>query len=607
MVDLLKACYAVGVSMHRYMVRLDKSKKQDAPFSWGDLARAYWYLMGNRRWKYLFLVSALFIVLLYQVVPPLVVGLIVDFFSTYHPGDPLGFFYACTIGLGVSFVVVSFLRLTIKRTTGDYLSEILYEIKVNGFERLLDHSLAWHLQESAGAKAQRIHNGVEALRVFNKSFQNEILRTVTSLLGIVIVFIFLRPHYILFFFIFVLCNWAVLRHFYRRIQHENDLYYISLERAGGTYIESLSNIVTIKTLGAGNDFRGHVAQKEERTRDHEIKIRELSNNLWKSFQTLGGVGYGTFLLMVGSDIIAGDITAGALVIFYGYFRDLHLNMADIVDMYENILNAKSGIARMMSVFWTPLTGVSGKKKFPAAWTALTLDEVSFSYGEDRASISGVSLSIPRNSHIGIVGKTGSGKSTLAKLLAGLYSISGGRYLVGTTSFYDITREEQVHHVTLLLQETEIFNFSLRDNITLMKRISEENIEKAIEISQLRDVISGLPNGLDTLVGEKGYHLSGGERQRVGIARAICRDSDILIFDEATSSLDTKTETRIQEAIETQLTGKTVIIIAHRVSTLQNVDHLYVFDGGRIVEDGTFTELSKNTRSHFYNLYHRQEK
>ncbi len=219
----------------------------------------------------------------------------------------------------------------------------------------------------------------------------------------------------------------------------------------------------------------------------------------------------------------------------------------------------------------------------------------------------MTFSIPRYAKIGVVGKTGSGKSTLAKLLAGLYPLTSGKYMIDETSFYDLSHEEQTRHITLVLQETEIFNMSIRDNITLLREMDPKLLEKALTIAQLDDVIAKLPEGLDTLVGEKGYHLSGGECQRVGIARAICKDAPIMIFDEATSSLDSKTESLIQEALETQLTEKTLVIIAHRVSTLQKTERIYVFDAGEIVEQGTFVELSENRTSKFFELYNIQKK
>lgn len=585
---------------------------EQIPFSWRDLIRAYWFLLGEQRWKYLGYETILCIALLYQIVPPLIVGMIVDFFTTYQDGEPLAFFYISTIGLGISFAVVAFIRVGIKGITGNQKSEAWYRTKVLGFERLLDYSLSWHFRETAGAKAQRIHNGVDAFRQLNFDFDNEILRSLTGLVGMIVVFIFLRPIYVVFFLIYIAGTWIILRYFYRRIQAENDRYYLSREQAGGAYVEGLSNIVTIKTLGASSDFKDRIAKKENLTKEHELKMIIYTTNLWKSFQALNGVSYCMFLLIVGNDIIAKTITPGALVIFYGYLQILVGHASGILNIYERVLKAKSGIGRMMDIFWSQSAGASGKKKFPTAWDAINLDDVSFSYRNDEkhetdnTTLSHISLTIPRKSRIGIVGETGCGKSTCAKLLAGLYHWNDGHYRIGDVSFAEITREEQIHHITLVLQETEIFNFSFRDNITLMKNIAPEKLSQALIIADLENVVAQLPDGLETLVGEKGYHLSGGERQRVGIARAICRDAEILIFDEATSSLDNKTEKRIQHALETQLSEKTLIIIAHRISTLEHVDQIYVFDDGSIVEHGTFAELSQNHRSRFYELYHTQQ-
>ncbi len=586
-------------------------KEEKIQFSWRDLIRAYWFLLGDLRWKFLGCEAVLAIVLLYEIVPPLIIGMIVDFFTTYHDGDSLSFFYISTIGLGLSFAAVAFIRLSVKRVTANQKSEVTYRAKVRGFQRLLDYSLSWHYKETAGAKAQRIQNGVDAFRQLCFDFDNEILRSLTGLFGMIVVFAFLRPIYVLFFVIYVAGVWMILRYFYQRIQRENDRYYLSLEQAGGATVEGLSNIVTIKTLGADSDFKDHVAKKEDLTKKHEFTMAIYTTNLWKSFQAFNGISYGTFLFIVGFDIITHAITPGALVIFYGYLRELAGYAGGIMSIYERVLKEKSGIGRMMDIFWSSPSVSAGKKKFPSTWDAIALNDASFSYhsdtehGSDKTSLSNISLIIPRKSHIGIVGKTGSGKSTLAKLLAGLFPFSDGTYHIGATSFYDMARDEQIGHITLVLQETEVFNFSFLENITLMKNIASERIKQALMIADLEDVVAQLPDGLQTVVGEKGYHLSGGERQRLGIARAICRDSDILILDEATSSLDSATEKRIQHALETQLSDKTLIVIAHRVSTLQNVDRLYVFDKGVIVEDGSFAALSQNPHSKFSELYQQQ--
>lgn len=593
-------------------------EKSSENFGWWDLCRAYWFLLGETKWRWLFLVSLLFLIQFYTLVPPLILGKVVDFFAAYHPGDSINRFYFYIGGLGVSLVIVSFVRLSLKKVISNLQSEVTYETKVSGFARLLDFSLSWHLVESAGTKAQRITAGVESYKVLNHYLSNEIMRSVTGIIGTALVFLFLRPQYVVFFLIYIIGFWAILTFFYRRINHENDLYFASIEKASGSYMEGLSNILTIKTLGAGGDFKKHIARREQRTKEHEFVMRNLYNNLWKSFQAFNGISYGIFLFAVGKDVVAQNISPGAFVIFYGYLQALISNAADMIEAYEKTLSAKAGVGRMMSIFWTETTAVAGTKKLPQNWKEIEIQDACFEYkkADNKTSkkeggappintLQNISLAIPRYAKIGVVGKTGSGKSTLAKLLAGLYPLASGKYMIGNTSFYDLAHEEQTKHITLVLQETEVFNMSLRDNITLLRKMNPQLLERALIISQLSEVVAKLPEGLDTIVGEKGYHLSGGERQRVGIARAICKDSPIMIFDEATSSLDSKTEFLIQEALEMELTEKTLVIIAHRVSTLQKTDMIYVFDQGSIVEQGIFSELSRSPKSKFFELYHTQ--
>ncbi|MBI4250800.1 ABC transporter ATP-binding protein [Candidatus Uhrbacteria bacterium] len=591
------------------MQKLKPLVSDDTPsISWRKLFQAYWFLLGEKRLQYIGLEFALFVILLYVILPYFVVGKIVDFFASYTAGQSLTPFYIYSTILAGSYVIVSFVRLSLKRLIGNYQSDIMYHIRVSGFERLLNFSLQWHYQETAGAKVQKIKSGVEALNTFCNRFHKEIMLDIATFLGVLGVFFFLRPAYTLLVLFYIICVCVIVIFFYRRIQRENDQYYLSVEQASGAFVEGLNNILTIKTLGVGEDFTQHVASKEDRTREYEYRIRELSNNMWKSFQAFNGLYYGGFLFLVGNDVILGIITSGTLVIVYGYIHNLVKNTGEIVDVYETVLNAKSGIARMMEIFWAPAVVAHGEKKFPASWNAITLSNISFAYrtGIDSA-IARVSCTIPRNARIGIVGKTGSGKSTFAKLLAGLFPLSSGEYRIGDVSFYDLSQEEQSRHITLVLQETEIFNLTLEENITLMKDTSQEKLAQALQMAQLTDVVAKLSDGLNTIVGEKGYHLSGGERQRVGIARAICRDSEILIFDEATSSLDTKTEKLIQHALETQLTQKTIILVAHRISTLENVDRIYVFDEGKIVEQGAFVELASRSDSYFLELYRGKKK
>jgi len=592
-------------------------------FKWRDLVRAYWQLLGDMRWRWLGLMATLAALNVYSLVPPLIIGKIVDAFTTQAPAVAATTFKLYALALGGSFALAAFLRLTTKNKIGNIQTEVIYQTKVRGFEKLLEFSLAWHLEEGAGSKSQVITTGIAAYRDLNKGLNNEIIRTIISFAGIAVVFAFLRPLYVLFFVIYALGFYAILQFSYRFIRAENDAYVRSMELASGSYTEGLSNILTIKTFGADADFKQHVASREGVTREHEYVIRRLYNKLWRRFQTFNGLCYGVFLYMTGADVLAGHITPGSLVIFYGYLQNLIGNASDMLETYEVALSAKASIGRMMSsIFWLASPVTSGDKILPSDWRAIEIRNARLDYTKStHSALTDLTLTIPRGANIGVVGRTGSGKSTLAKLLSGLYQISAGSYEIGGTSFYDLTHDQQHAQIALVLQETEIFNMNLRDNITLMRSVAPELLAQAISISQLDDVIAKLPQGLDSLVGEKGYQLSGGERQRVGIARAICKNAPIMIFDEATSSLDTKTERLIQQGLETAFVApsgasvtegvgsnggrKTLISIAHRVSTLEKTDTIYVFDAGRIVEQGSYAELSARADSKFSELYRRQ--
>ena len=318
------------------------------------------------------------------------------------------------------------------------------------------------------------------------------------------------------------------------------------------------------------------------------------------------------MLMVGLDVVSQAITVGSVVMFYGYVERLRSNSGQILSIYEDIIGSKTAIARMMPIFWSEVRTHNGTKRFPKDWNKIEIKNGVFDYKQDKKDkdmigVSNINVSIYRGEKIGIVGKSGCGKSTLAKILLGLIELNSGKYEIDEKNFYDIKEESTLNNIALVLQETEMFNLSLKENVTMVKKVDPEMYEKAIQLSQLSEVIEKLPQGEDTLIGEKGYHLSGGERQRVGIARAICKNSQVIIFDEATSSLDSNTEKLIQYALENNLSKKTVVTIAHRVSTLKNVDKIYVMDGGKIVEQGRYQTLLKDRRSIFSQIYNLQQR
>jgi ABC-type multidrug transport system fused ATPase/permease subunit len=589
---------------HRFIIDEEAERS-----NWLDLIKSYVYLLGKRKRIFLFLLAILFIVQFYQIIPPLILGKIVDFFTSYKNGQSIFTFYVYSIFLGLSFSIVSFVRLTLKRKLGNLKTDVNYDIRVNGFEKLVNLTWLETRQETAGEKAQKIQNGTSAFSSLSSLINNDIFQSTTSVIGIFVIFVFLKYSYVLFLVTYMIGFLVIIKHFYAKIQTLNNEYNKSTEKSSGSYIEGLTNILTLKSQGANKSFGSRVATREELKRYFDYQIRGVSNTQWITFQVFNGICIAVFLFLVGRDVLSASISLGSIVMFYGYLQQLTGSANQILSNYEDLVGYKTSIARMMPIFMSGTNYKDGIKMFPKNWGSISLSDVSFDYksGDSKAGVRNINLIINNGEKIGIVGQSGCGKSTLAKLLLGLMPFDKGGYKINETNFYDIKHDSVLNNMSLILQETEMFNLSLKENITLIRKIKPEVLAQAVEISQLKEVIKNLPDGMDTLIGEKGYHLSGGERQRVGIARTVCRNPQILILDEATSSLDSRTERFIQESLQKNLKEKTMIIIAHRVSTLKDADRIYVMDEGKIVEEGKYAELIENQKSKFFQIYSSQQK
>jgi ATP-binding cassette subfamily B protein len=233
---------------------------------------------------------------------------------------------------------------------------------------------------------------------------------------------------------------------------------------------------------------------------------------------------------------------------------------------------------------------------------VVLEDVTFTYdGSDTAAVAGVSLDVPAGTTLALVGETGSGKSTLAALVARLYDPDAGRITIDGVDLRDLRLADLARIVGVVSQETYLLHTTVRDNLRYAKPdATDAEIESAARAARIHDLISGLPEGYDTVVGSRGHRFSGGEKQRIAIARTLLRNPRVLVLDEATSALDTETERAVQQAFDTLSEGRTTITIAHRLSTIQDADQIAVVDHGRIVERGTHDTLLA-TAGHYASL------
>src|SRR5215471_14419520 len=551
------------------------SSRRPSRFSFFNLASALWYFLGPERWAFLVFSGILLIVLCYTLVPPYIVGLTTNFLIGYVKADsnlrpsisPLFWFAGLLTG---SYAVVSLVRLSSKRMLGRISLNARYRAKVSGFERLLDSSLSWHQQESTGNKAQRLLTGAEAVREWTGDIIIDFLNTVAIFVGSLIAGILLHPGFILFFLYYLGVLIGTERYFDRRIDRLSDRINQSLENASGGFFESASNILSVKALGATDTMANSLAQREELARHLSYERLRLANTKWMCYQIHNAVSWGIYLLAVAYTVIQGKLLPGFFLTYATYFDKLREAATGFTDRFQVMIERKSNLSRMMPLFWSDNRLPTGNRKFPFNWTSIQTRDAVFHY-DNKPAVGPLSLEVKRGEIVGIAGKSGSGKSTMIKLLLGLYHLDRGMLQIGNVPVHEIRHDELIANFAVVLQETELFNFSLRENITMMRDLSPALLQRSCDIACLGDVIARLPDGLDTLIGERGYSLSGGERQRVGIARAICRNAPILLLDEATSALDSITERMVMKRLMDEHSGRTMLIVAHRISTLRNAD------------------------------------
>ena len=286
-----------------------------------------------------------------------------------------------------------------------------------------------------------------------------------------------------------------------------------------------------------------------------------------------------------------NLSIGMMFAMFGYIWFIMTPVQDILSMQYSYASAMAAIKRLNRIL-SLKTEASSDKTLNGLHVDISIKNLEFSYNADKKILEDISFDIPSGSKIALIGASGSGKTTLAQVLSGFYEKDAGSFTCNDINIEELDKSSLRKKIFLVLQMPILFNSTLRFNITMGEEIADEEIVRALSIAQLKEMVDAMPQGLDTIVGHHGIRLSGGQRQRISIARMILSNPSIVIFDESTSALDAHTEAKLYTAITPLLEEKTVITIAHRLSTVKNADKIYVLDAGKIVQSGTHEELQR---------------
>lgn len=305
--------------------------------------------------------------------------------------------------------------------------------------------------------------------------------------------------------------------------------------------------------------------------------------------------------------ISGSILVGTIQSFLIYSKQFNRPISEVANQYAQILTALAGAERVFAVMDNPDETDEGtvQLKTDEITGNISFKNIDFSYVPGQQVLHGMDFEVRNGQKIAIVGATGSGKTTVVNLLTRFYDVDGGGVYIDGVNVNDITKKSLRENIAIVLQDTVLFSDSIAANIRYGRLdATMDEIKKAAEVANAAEFIERLPQGYDTVLSESGSNLSGGQRQLLSIARAVLADPKILILDEATSSVDTRTELHIQQALVELMKNRTSLIIAHRLSTIRDADKIVVVDAGRVVETGNHEELLAQ-KGRYYQLYENQ--
>jgi ABC-type transport system involved in Fe-S cluster assembly fused permease/ATPase subunit len=462
------------------------------------------------------------------------------------------------------------------------------------FRHLHALSLRFHLERQTGGLSRAIERGIRGTEFLLSYMLFNVVPTLFEILLVcAILWSFYRASFALatlatiigyIAFTFSVTDWRIK---FRREMNERD------SEANTRAIDSLLNFETVK----------YFANEEHEAQRFDQALRAYEHAAVRSQTTLSALNIGqgiiiasglvTVMLLAGFGVAAGRMTVGDFVLVNSYLVQLYSPLNVLGMVYRNIKQSLTDLESMFRLL-SVKAEVEDRPGAPALAVPrgeVVFDRVSFHYDPRRPILEEVSFHVPPGGTVAIVGPSGAGKSTIARLLFRFYDVNAGAIRIDGQDLRNVTQDSLRRAIGVVPQDTVLFNDSVRYNIAYGRPgASDAEIEEAARHARIHDFIASLPDGYQSQVGERGLKLSGGEKQRVAIARVILKSPRILICDEATSALDTKTEQEIQANLDEVSTGRTTLVIAHRLSTVVNADEILVLDQGRIVERGDHAAL-----------------
>ena len=585
-----------------------------------SLVRRVWRFARPYRWMLLGYLAIIVVTALIQLAPPLLFRSIID--SAIPDGDRA--YLNLLAGLAVLAAFIGATLAVADRYVSSRVGEgVIYDLRVALFAHVQRMPVAFFTRTQTGALTNRLNTDVigaqRALTGTIGSVVSNVITLVTTLVAMALLEWRLTLLSLVVLPLFILPAKRVGRRLQAVTRHQMDL-----NASMNTTMTERFNVagaLLVKLFGRGRDEERSFAARADGVRAAGIKAALLGRTFFIALGLVGAIGTAAIYWVGGLQVISGALSIGTLVAMAAYVGRLYGPLTALSNAPVDLLSAFVSFDRVFEVLDAPvpLTDRPGAVDLVDVRGEVEIDDVWFAYPTDtivptleldpavatpaadgqgngarnptRNVLRGVSARAEPGELVALVGPSGSGKTTLSSLIPRIYDVTDGAVRIDGHDVRDLTLESLQSAIGVVTQDPHMFHDSVGNNLRYARPdATQDEVEAACRAAQIHDVIVRMPDGYDTVVGERGYRLSGGEKQRLAIARMLLKDPAIVILDEATSSLDTENEALVQEALGVALAGRTSFVIAHRLSTIVSADQILVLDRGRIVERGRHAEL-----------------
>ena len=520
----------------------------------------------------------------------------------------LNFAVLAVIVIAVFGAVSSYFEKYLTTSVGQWVMHDLRRVLYSHIQRL---SLSYHDQKRTGDLISRVTTDIDAVQSMISQVMLGMLVNVLTLSGMMIVMLYLNWAFTVIALMVAPALFFVVYHYTHRIKNASR----AMRRQEGEVVsvleEVLSSIRVVKAF-AREDYEQKRFERESRESvEKALRARNFKAKLPPIVEIIVAAGTCLVLWYGARLVLTGALTSGELLVFLLYLGKMYKPMRELSKMTDTISKADVGWERIREVLEneTQVRDLPGAKRAPRFKGKIEFDHVKFAYDGNQRVLDDINLRIEPGQLAALVGPTGAGKTTIVSLLPRFYEITSGQIRIDGTDIQRFKQRSLREQISFVLQESLLFRASVAQNIAYGKPdATHEEIVRAAHLANADEFIDRMPDGYETMIGERGVTLSGGQRQRITIARAIIRDSPILILDEPSAGLDAESEKLVFDALDKLMEGKTSIVIAHRLATVRRADVIFVIDEGRVVEQGTHDELltTGGLYSRLYELQFRGE-